>query len=574
MVQYILQILILQISFLAIYDFLLKKDTFFNWNRIYLILTPIASLILPFIKIDFFKTETSQVYVSKLERIITVSSENITAITINNTSSNTINWWLIAYFTGVLTNIIILALKLYKLNILKSIATKTKSKNNIVILPNSSQAFSFWNTIYIGDALNTKEKEQILIHETVHLSQKHSLDQIWFELLKIVLWWNPIIYIYQSRVTILHEYIADAIVVKTINKKTYIQQLLNTTFQTQEIPFINQFYNQSLIKKRILMLLKTKSKTTSKFKYLILAPVLIGILIYTSCSDNENQIKNSTTIENSKNLNSSKPLISQEPKCPNQNSLYEKKLDNYLSIRNGKNHEAIINIISVETSKKIRTIYFSKNQTYFSRNIPEGKYKLHITYGEDYAEKMVDGKCLAYFKNEKEKVTNENLFDFNGVKTDTGYHTPSYSISLDKNFIDPNRKETLTTRRTNEPECPNQNAEYNNELDNYLKITSSKNSESIIHVTSIKSSKSIRTIHLGKNQIYLIKNIPEGKYQLHITYGKNYSEKTINGECIAYFKIENKKTINKNILDFNTLKTDRGLNVPSYNLDLSIDDNK
>ncbi|TSE04828.1 hypothetical protein [Aquimarina algiphila] len=80
MLHYILQILIFQMLFLVIYDLLLKKDTFFNWNRLYLIITPILSFILPFVKIESFKTTTSQIYASQVERVITISTEGLTSL--------------------------------------------------------------------------------------------------------------------------------------------------------------------------------------------------------------------------------------------------------------------------------------------------------------------------------------------------------------------------------------------------------------------------------------------------------------------------------------------------------------
>lgn len=51
MINYILQVILFQVLFLAIYDFFLSKETFFTKNRWYLISSPVLSFILPFIKI-------------------------------------------------------------------------------------------------------------------------------------------------------------------------------------------------------------------------------------------------------------------------------------------------------------------------------------------------------------------------------------------------------------------------------------------------------------------------------------------------------------------------------------------
>ncbi|WP_438425833.1 M56 family metallopeptidase [Aquimarina macrocephali] len=455
MLYYLLQTVIFQVLFLVLYDVFHKKDTFFTWNRLYLIITPLLSLVLPFIKIEAFRNQTSQVYVTKLERVITISSENLVILGTTGADQNPTNWWLVLYCTGAGLSLLLLILKFYKLKILKTVSFKTGLNNKrIVTLPNSNQAFSFWNTIYLGDALSEIEKKQILIHEIVHVEQKHSLDQVWFELLKIAWWWNPMIYNYQSRITILHEYIADARVIATIDKRSYIEQLLNVTFQTQEITFVNQFFDQSLIKKRILMLQKSKSRTIAKFKYLLLIPVVVGILIYTSCGNESN-----SSIEN--DIGNSKNIKNGDFNCSNQNSKYNYKLDNYLRLTNRKKSDAIIEIKSTETLKTIRIVYVAKNTTQFIRNIPEGKYQIHITYVEEYAEKTIDEICTDYLKNEKTKEIDENTLDFYTYKTGKNLNVPSYNLSLDpdinsdKSSLDNNMKDkslTVLTKNVVEPE--------------------------------------------------------------------------------------------------------------------------
>lgn len=99
------------------------------------------------------------------------------------------------------------------------------------------------------------------------------------------MWFNPLVYMYQHRITVLQEYIADAKAVSETSKKEYYQNLLSQVFQTDNISFINTFFNHSLIKKRIVMLQKSKSKKIFQLKYLLLIPVVSVMLVYTSCSD-------------------------------------------------------------------------------------------------------------------------------------------------------------------------------------------------------------------------------------------------------------------------------------------------
>jgi bla regulator protein BlaR1 len=108
---------------------------------------------------------------------------------------------------------------------------------------------------------------------------------------------NPMIYSYQKRITLVHEYISDAVATKSAPKENYINQLLSNFFQVENIAFINQFYKQTLIKKRIIMMKKKQSKKMNQLKYLVLIPMLLSMLFYTSCSSSRQVTKKAKAIE-------------------------------------------------------------------------------------------------------------------------------------------------------------------------------------------------------------------------------------------------------------------------------------
>jgi hypothetical protein len=53
-----------------VYDLFLKKETFFNWNRVYLLATPILSIVLPFIKIDSIRQNLSEQFILQLPAVL------------------------------------------------------------------------------------------------------------------------------------------------------------------------------------------------------------------------------------------------------------------------------------------------------------------------------------------------------------------------------------------------------------------------------------------------------------------------------------------------------------------------
>ena len=288
MINYILQVMLFQVLFLAIYDFLLSKETFFNTNRGYLLSTPILSFMIPLIKIQSFQKIVSQEFINQLPEVV-LSPENV----IQQTAwYQSIQYIEVLFWLGAVIFIAFFLVKLFRL--LRLIITSTIEKKRdftLVFVKNQKTAFSFFNYVFLGKEISETQQQKVIAHELVHSQQKHSLDLLFFEVLKIVMWFNPMIYMYQKRITLLHEYISDAVVVKSATKETYINNLLSSLFQVENISFVNQFYKQSLIKQRIIMMTKTQSQKMNQLKYLLLIPVLASMLLYISCVDNGKSTK-------------------------------------------------------------------------------------------------------------------------------------------------------------------------------------------------------------------------------------------------------------------------------------------
>ncbi len=289
MQHYLIQIIVFQLLFLLVYELFLKKETFFTYNRAYLLITPVIAILLPLLKIPFLQSAIPAETLTILPEVLIGGSgevqSGLTSSSVAPEADQNINSWLLAYSAGFLFN---LGVFFHKFRILKQLFSHEPILNTgemkIIEVPGSTIACTFYNTVFLGTELSEKEREQILSHELVHVRQRHTLDLLFFEFLKLVFWFNPLIYIYQARISTLHEFLADAGVVKNVEKQDYFQQLLNTAFNTRDISFINQFFNHSIIKKRIVMLQKSRSKTASKFKFLIILPLMLAMLTYVACS--------------------------------------------------------------------------------------------------------------------------------------------------------------------------------------------------------------------------------------------------------------------------------------------------
>jgi len=287
MVNYIIQVVLFQFLFIIIYDVFLRKETFFNANRAYLLLTPLVSFGLPFIKISAFTKVTSLNFVEHLPAVILNPQESLKTVVTTSLST---------YFMLVLLlgSLIMVSLFIYKITSIIILRRKSQIKKDashtLVIIDKKGVIFSFFKSIYIDKIFLDQPHNHIIAHELVHIKQIHSLDLIFFEIHKIVMWFNPAIYIFQKRITELHEFIADAKTIAPKNKSDFFNNLLSTCFKVTKVDFVNQFYKHSLIKNRIMMTNKNKSKQIFKLKYLLLVPALGSMLFYVSCQQKKQTI--------------------------------------------------------------------------------------------------------------------------------------------------------------------------------------------------------------------------------------------------------------------------------------------
>lgn len=286
MIHYIIQTVAYQLLFLLVFDLALKKETFFKANRYYLLGATALSYVLPLIRIDAIQRNIPEEMFVRLPAVVVGTAEsNMVAVETNSLLSS-IPWWGFLWITGILVMSALLICKFIRLAKLKRTGQVSRfSKFDLIILPGSDAAFTFFRNIFMGEKLSEHQRQHILLHEKVHVEDRHSWDLMFYELLKLVCWFNPLVYILQQRMVTLQEFTADARVAKESDKRSYYEGLLSQVFQTEKISFVNTFFNHSLIKKRVIMLQKSKSKSIYRLKYLFLLPLVMTMLIYSSCSD-------------------------------------------------------------------------------------------------------------------------------------------------------------------------------------------------------------------------------------------------------------------------------------------------
>ncbi|WP_111308268.1 M56 family metallopeptidase [Confluentibacter sediminis] len=272
--EYLLKVSAVVAIFYLSYKLFLQRDTFFESNRWFLILGLISSLVIPFLVIPIY-IEYTPVDLSNF----TINEQISTEIT--EKAFNILDYLAIFYGLGVAFFSVRFSIQFMSLATL-IFKNKGLKKENFVFIETQTNIlpFSFFNWIvYNPEKFNQTELEQIITHEKVHAKQYHSLDILIMHLSCILLWFNPFIWFYHKDLKQNLEFIADKKTIKEYNcKKSYQYTLLKTSMPSHQMALSNNFYN-SLIKKRIVMLQKSKSKKINQLKYALVIPFVALFLM-------------------------------------------------------------------------------------------------------------------------------------------------------------------------------------------------------------------------------------------------------------------------------------------------------
>lgn len=143
--------------------------------------------------------------------------------------------------------------------------------------------FTFFNLLFIGkQRLKDENLDVVIMHEQVHRDQIHSIDTLILEVLTIVFWFNPFIWLFQKEIRATHEFLADEQVIrKGINKLEYQQMLFNSRTGVS-LQLGNYLSNKTSLTKRYKMMENKKSNT--RMTYMRVLPVLFVMVLMMTIS--------------------------------------------------------------------------------------------------------------------------------------------------------------------------------------------------------------------------------------------------------------------------------------------------
>ncbi|WP_245189326.1 TonB family protein [Lunatimonas salinarum] len=255
-----------------------------------MLLTPALALLFPLVEIPVsfdkpsISLENTLLIKSLREQtdIETIGTFGLPEVTVTDTKLPLL-WEIRDYLlAGYLTIVVFLGFKLFwqylllrQLEMKGWYQTKYKLKGAYFMIPTFGLApvFSYFNKLFWDDTqqLTPQEESQIIAHELEHIHQKHSWDVMYYQVLSILFWFNPVIHLMRLALVDLHEYLADEKVMgKVGDKSSYPKLIAKMAFKGLDLPIGNYFIRSTTLKRIIMM---KKSAKINWFKLLMVIPL-------------------------------------------------------------------------------------------------------------------------------------------------------------------------------------------------------------------------------------------------------------------------------------------------------------
>lgn len=271
-------------AFYVLYFLFLRNERFFIEIRWFLMMSIVLAVFLPLVKIPYtVLVETSQANVSA-----DLSVGEWIAGTLPDTISEKKSLFSIPqlllgiYISVALVLLIRSSIKVWQIwSMIVGKEFVEKDNCKVILFDEKISAFSFFGYVVINrEEFENEALRNIFIHEKVHALQKHWIDLLLVEILSIVFWFNPFVWLFQIAIKQTHELLADdGVIARGFGIGQYQAILINQLMGAEVVGLANNF-NHSINKKRMIMMSKEKGPKIRRYKLLLMIPVVAAVLVF------------------------------------------------------------------------------------------------------------------------------------------------------------------------------------------------------------------------------------------------------------------------------------------------------
>ena len=254
------------------YWIFLRNETYYKWNRLYLLVSLLVSMVVPLFSFSWVRG-SGNIISSYMEPII-INGYYKPGMTIHNL--NSISILSIIYICGAVFFTLRFLSSVARIHYLYQRFPKVNYNGfKAIILDNNQSTFTFFNYLFLTrNDYENKDVDEIMVHERAHRDGFHSFDCVLLELITIIQWFNPFIWLLKHSLTSEHEFVADSRVLNEgFDKVRYQKLLFEKSLGISTLSLTNNFTYS--LKKRLKMMTTYKSGSYAKVKYMLALPVIL-----------------------------------------------------------------------------------------------------------------------------------------------------------------------------------------------------------------------------------------------------------------------------------------------------------
>ena len=276
--------------FFAAYWVLMRHEKRHQMVRWYLMGTLVLSLLLPAIHL---RLAVPQQHIAgnlpgifsqaSLPGMASTASTASTAATADAGSVSFAQVFLWVWLTGFAVAATLLAVRVLHLRRrMRALPCREEDGISLTLLDDDTPAFSFGKHIVVGTkSFSEAEVQQLVGHERVHVRQRHTADIMLCELAKVVLWFDPFIYLYARELKRVHEYIADSAMMSADYAKLFYHQVSGHRYSP-----LAHCFDYRMVHQRIAMMAQQR-RHGGWLKPLAALPIVAMVLLV-ACSPKSN----------------------------------------------------------------------------------------------------------------------------------------------------------------------------------------------------------------------------------------------------------------------------------------------
>ena len=375
--------------FYMFYRLMLARETFHRVNRVVLLLTAVASFVLPLCVITMHETVTMEA--TPLLALDDLSVDDVAPVAEPVVETP---WWQILlpilFIIGMLATLGHTLMSMFRILLLIKRSEKHPQPDGTTICVSGNAnvpPFSWMHYIVMNRSDYAERNAAILAHERGHIRLKHSWDLILVDTLTALQWFNPAMWMLRSDLRAIHEYEADGAVLSLgINARQYQYLLITKAVSIGGYSLANGI-SHSTLKNRINMMLHKKSQTSHLLKLLALVPI-VGVALVVNAekvqdvvyAEAENQSPSVEELVNEEVLQAEPQLeeaevvkADEDKKFVAEGIVFDASEDQgVISQFDENNYTPIVGAIVKVVGSKKGTV-----------TGPDGKFKLEVSDGDD-----------------------------------------------------------------------------------------------------------------------------------------------------------------------------------------------